>query len=78
MSDNDHSPDPTFEEVRDSDDWPCWQDAIKIELAALESNDTWSIVERPQGTNVVRSKWVLHIKCNAEGQIENFKACLLA
>jgi Reverse transcriptase (RNA-dependent DNA polymerase)/gag-polypeptide of LTR copia-type len=78
MTDDDLSPDPTFDEARNGHDWPRWREAIKKELEALELNGTWEVVERPPGTNVVSSKWVLHIKRNAEGKIDKFKARLVA
>jgi hypothetical protein len=69
---------PTFEEAKKRPDWPKWEEAIKIELAALERNGTWSITERPPGANVVGAKWVLRIKKNAAGEIEKYKARLVA
>jgi hypothetical protein len=78
MTDDDRSPDPTFAEAHKSSDWPRWCEAIQKELVALELNGTWEVVEQPPGTNVVSSKWVLHIKHNAEGKIEKFKAHLVA
>jgi hypothetical protein len=69
---------PTFEEAKKRPDWPKWEEAIKIELAALERNGTWSITERLPGANVIGAKWVLRIKKNAAGEIEKYKARLVA
>jgi hypothetical protein len=49
---------PIFEEVKHQTDWPKWQDAIKVELATLKAAGTWTIVKRPENTNVVDSTWV--------------------
>jgi len=38
----------------------------------------WSVVERPKDMNVVSSKWVLRIKKNTAGEIEKYKARLVA
>lgn len=51
---------------------------LNAELQSLEANKTWSIVERPKDVNVVSSKWVLRIKKNAAGEIEKYKARLVA
>ena len=69
---------PSFEEVRKWADWPRWEEAIHIELKNLEDNSTWTMVEQPAGANVVNSCWVLHIKKNAAGEVEKYKACLVA
>jgi len=69
---------PTYEEARTRGDWPKWQEAIRVELASLNANKTWSLVDRPAGTNVVDCKWVLRIKKNAAGEVEKYKARLVA
>jgi len=50
---------PTYEEAKRHSDWPRWQEAIKAELASLEKNGTWSVVECPKDANIVHCKWVL-------------------
>ena len=69
---------PTYEEAKRQSDWPKWEEAIRAELRSLEANKTWSVVERPKDANVVSSKWVLRIKKNAAGEIEKYKARLVA
>ncbi|THG92841.1 hypothetical protein EW026_g8206 [Hermanssonia centrifuga] len=69
---------PSLEEVRKRPDWPKWLAAINAELESLKTNDTWTVVERPPGVNVVGSKWVLRIKKDASGAIDKYKAHLVA
>ncbi|PPQ72971.1 hypothetical protein CVT26_014516, partial [Gymnopilus dilepis] len=68
---------PTYDEARKRSDWPKWEEAIK-KVLTLEKNGTWRIVKRPENANVVDSKWVLRIKKNAAGEIDKYKARLVA
>ena len=69
---------PTYKDARKRSDWPKWAEAIKTELTSLEANGTWSLVKQPNDANVVGSKWVLQMKKNAAGEIEKYKAQLVA
>lgn len=69
---------PTYEEARRRPDWPKWGKAIQDELENLKRSDTWELVERPVGANIVDCRWVLRIKKNAAGEIEKYKARLVA
>src|ERR1700678_3195560 len=69
---------PSFEEVRKRADWPRWEEAIRVELKNLKDNGTWTMVERPAGTNIVDSRWVLQVKKNAASEVEKYKAHLVA
>jgi len=39
---------------------------------------TWEVVDAPRGVNVVGSKWVFRAKKNAAGDVEHYKARLVA
>ena len=67
-----------YNEVRSRSNWPKWEKAIYVELENLKANGTWEIVEQPENMNVVDSKWVFHIKKDAEGNIAKWKAQLVA
>jgi hypothetical protein len=53
---------------------PNWHAAMEDEYRALMSNGTWDLVSRPQGSNVVTSKWVFTHKFRADGTFDRYKA----
>ncbi|KAK1614057.1 hypothetical protein QYE76_019574 [Lolium multiflorum] len=57
---------------------PHWRSAMDSEYAALLRNQTWQLVPRPAGVNVIDSKWVFKVKHHADGSIERYKARLVA
>ena len=69
---------PSYEEARKRPDWPKWEEAIQKELESLKQLGTYELVKRPPGASIVGSKWVLRIKKNAAGEVEKYKAQLVA
>jgi reverse transcriptase-like protein len=69
---------PTYTEAHRRPDWPKWEKAIQKELKGLNNSSTWCLMKCPPDTNVVDSKWVLRIKKNAVGEIDKYKAPLVA
>ena len=55
-----------------------WQAAIKDELTSLLINETWELVDRPSLKNVITSKWVFKVKYLPSGQIDKYKARVVA
>jgi hypothetical protein len=53
---------------------PNWCAAVEDEYGALMSNETWEIVSRPRGSNVVTDKWVFTHKLRADGSFDHYKA----
>ncbi|GJY83348.1 ribonuclease H-like domain-containing protein [Tanacetum coccineum] len=48
------------------------------EMDALLRNETWEIVELPKGRKAIGSKWIYNIKYQSSGEIDIFKARLVA
>jgi hypothetical protein len=48
---------------------PNWIIAMKDKLDSIESNNTWSLVELPQGKKANEVKWVYKVKLNPKGEI---------
>ena len=55
-----------------------WQDAINSEYNSLMKNDTWELVPPSKDKKVIGSKWVLKVKRNENGNVDKFKARLVA
>ena len=55
-----------------------WYDAVQSKYDSLLKNNTWSLVDLPPGQKPVECKWVFTVKKNMNGNIEKFKARLVA
>nr|KYP72431.1 hypothetical protein KK1_005020 [Cajanus cajan] len=63
-----------YEEAKKS---PNWMVAMKEELSMIEKNQTWILMEKPQGKKVIGFKWVYRTKLNVYGSINKHKARLV-
>lgn len=54
-----------------------WIKAMKEELNAINKNQTWEMVDLPEGKNAIGLKWVIKTKYHADGSIERHKAWLV-
>ena len=51
---------------------------MQEEIAALETNDVWRVMKRSPVANALHSKWVYTTKNRADGELERYKARLVA
>ena len=64
-----------FEEANRDENWV---QAIDEGMDSIENNDTWDLVDLPNDKNLIGVKWVYKIKVNENGEIDRFKARLVA
>jgi len=55
-----------------------WRDAMKREMEAIEKNKTWELTNLPKGMKPIGVKWIFKTKLKENGEIEKFKAKLVA
>ena len=55
-----------------------WKGAMDEEITALLQNDTWDIVDLPEGKKTVSCRWVYTLKCKSDGSQDRYKARLVA
>jgi hypothetical protein len=77
LSITDHDPRIVREAV-DSEDGNLWKRTIEEEMAYLDKNEAWDLVELPTRRKPIGTKWVFKNKLNAEGKVEKYKARLVA
>lgn len=52
--------------------------AMEDEINSLKKNETWELVDLPEGKNIVGCKWVYKLKTDADGKLQKYKARLVA
>ena len=57
---------------------PTWVKAMELEIEDLESNKTWNIIDLPPGKKPIGCRWIYKIKYLFSGEIERYKARLVA
>lgn len=68
----------TIDEAKNRDDWPQWKEAIQSECKSLTKNETWKVCDLPKDRKAITNKWVFKLKRKADGQIDKYKARLVA
>ena len=68
----------TFKEAESSTDKQKWKNAMDAEMKSLADNDVWDLVPLPKGRKTVGSKWVYKVKTGEDGEIQRYKARLVA
>ncbi|XP_055826227.1 uncharacterized mitochondrial protein AtMg00820-like [Solanum dulcamara] len=56
---------------------PRWVEAMQLQIASLEDNHTWSVVDLPPNKSPIGCKWIFKVKYKASGEVGRFKARLV-
>lgn len=48
------------------------------EMSALERNETWDVVDRPNDKKAVGCRWIYTVKYRSDGSLDRYKARLVA
>ncbi|KAK3042376.1 hypothetical protein RJ639_002422 [Escallonia herrerae] len=64
----------SYEEARG---YPNWERAMQEEIDALDKNETWELVSKPEKCEPVTCKWVFRLKKNFDDTIDRFKFRLI-
>ncbi|OMO99220.1 hypothetical protein CCACVL1_03887 [Corchorus capsularis] len=54
-----------------------WQKAMAEEIKAIEKNNTWELVDLPEGEKAIGVKWVYKTKVKPNGEVDKYKARLV-
>ena len=55
-----------------------WIDAMNEEIKSMKDNDVWNLVPFPEGAKPIGCKWIFKIKKYLMGDVERYKARLVA
>jgi hypothetical protein len=71
--------DPTsFEEAMRGAHSSKWLEAMEDEMRSMNTNRVWDLEEILKGAKTIGCKWVYKTKCDFKGNIERFRARLVA
>lgn len=55
-----------------------WRNAMMKEMESIEKNKTWELVDAPNGVKPIGVKWIFKTKFKENGEVDKFKARLVA
>jgi hypothetical protein len=75
---SDKSEPRTLRDTLKRPDADLWYQAAVKEVEVHIENGTWELVKLPPGCKTIGSQWVFKVKCNTDGSVEHYKACVVA
>ncbi|KAL4361061.1 hypothetical protein GQ457_04G024470 [Hibiscus cannabinus] len=68
----------SFSQAMSCNESKLWYDAMKDEMNSMKNNEVWDLVLLPDGVKAIGCKWVFKTKKDSKGNIERYKAKLVA
>lgn len=68
----------SINDAKNRSDWQQWETAINEEYASLQKNHTWTLCDLPSDRKAITCKWVFKLKRKANGDVDKYKARLVA
>ncbi|WVZ54196.1 hypothetical protein U9M48_005033, partial [Paspalum notatum var. saurae] len=68
----------TYKETINCAQSKLWEEAMREELNSTRKNKVWELVSLPNNRKPIGCKWIFKTKLNASGQVEKYKARLVA
>ena len=68
----------TFVQAMSCEKSRLWYNTMMDEMDSMNSNDVWDLVELPNGKRPIQCKWVYKTKKDSLGNIERYKARVVA
>ncbi|KAL4376734.1 hypothetical protein GQ457_02G021410 [Hibiscus cannabinus] len=68
----------SFSQAMSCNESKLWYDAMKDEMNSMKNNEVWDLVSLPDGVKAIGCKWVFKTKKDSKGNIERYKARLIA
>ena len=62
----------------DLEDGKLWKEAMVDEMASLDKNEAWDLLELSAGRKPIGIKWVFKKNMNEKGKVEKYKVRLVA
>ncbi|GKU86114.1 hypothetical protein SLEP1_g683 [Rubroshorea leprosula] len=54
-----------------------WENSMKEEIDSIKKNNTWELVDKPEGKTPIGVKWVYRVKYKVDGSVQKYKARLV-
>jgi hypothetical protein len=68
----------SFSHAMSNENSKFWYNAMIEEIESMAKNQVWEIVELPQGVKAIGCKWIYKTKKDSNGNIDRYKARLVA